>query len=121
MQGSAFQKANFLHDIKSDLDERGRIYLPDVQHSEKISDENKIRLEKEEEYEFDEALKGIMKLPMGVKLGVYSAYLYYRMLFNKIKKMKAQDLLKKRVRVSDFQKLVLLIKSVFQIKILKLI
>jgi phytoene/squalene synthetase len=121
MLGSAFQKVNFLRDIKSDLDERGRIYLPDVKHSEKISDEDKIRLEKEVENEFDEALKGIMKLPIGVKLGVYSAYLYYRVLFNKIKKMKAQDLLKKRVRVSDFQKLILLLKSVFKIKILKLI
>lgn len=121
MLGSAFQKVNFLRDIKSDLNERGRIYLPDVKQADNISDESKIKLEKEIDFEFDEALKGIMKLPNGVKLGVYSAYLYYRVLFNKIKKMHVKELIKKRVRVSNIQKLVLLVKSFFEIKIFKLI
>ncbi|MCX8011199.1 MAG: phytoene/squalene synthase family protein, partial [Ignavibacteria bacterium] len=71
--GSAFQKVNFLRDIKSDLLERGRIYLPNVNQPINIDDENKAILEEEIEKEFNEALKGIKKLPLGVKLGVYSA------------------------------------------------
>lgn len=121
MLGSAFQKVNFLRDIQSDLNERGRIYLPGVKNSELISDSDKVKLEAEVNFEFDEALKGIVKLPMGVKLGVYSAYLYYRVLFNKIRDLRLNDLMKKRVRVSNFHKVGLLIKSFFEIKILKLI
>ena len=79
--GSAFQKVNFLRDIKSDMEERERIYLPGINHANKINDESKKNLEKEVEKEFREALEGIKKLPHGVKLGVYSAYLYYVALF----------------------------------------
>lgn len=120
MLGSAFQKVNFLRDIKSDLAERGRIYLPGISREFEINDENKRMLEKEVEKEFDEALEGIKRLPVGVKLGVYSAYLYYRVLFNKIKKLGIKRLMKKRVRISNFRKLSLLIKSIFQVKIIKL-
>lgn len=117
--GSAFQKVNFLRDIKSDLNERGRIYLPGVDQKIKITDENKIELERDIEAEFADALKGIKKLPAGVKLGVYSAYLYYLGLFNKIRKSKVEVLLKKRVRISNLSKLTLLLKSYFEVKILK--
>ncbi len=117
--GSAFQKVNFLRDIKSDLNERGRIYLPGVDHKIKITDENKKELEKDIQLELAEALKGIKRLPAGVKLGVYSAYLYYLGLFNKIKKSKVEVLLTKRVRISNISKLTLLIKSYFEVKILK--
>ncbi|MCX7876119.1 MAG: phytoene/squalene synthase family protein [Melioribacteraceae bacterium] len=119
MLGSAFQKVNFLRDIKSDIDERGRIYLPDVHSTMNIDNENKKRLENEVEKEFSEALKGIYKLPIGVKLGVYSAYLYYYVLFRKIKKLDVKKLLRKRVRVSNIYKIVLLLKSIFEVKILK--
>lgn len=117
--GSAFQKVNFLRDIKSDLNERGRIYLPGVDHKIKITDENKKELEKDIQMEFAEALKGIKRLPAGVKLGVYSAYLYYLGLFNKIRKSEVEVLLNKRVRISNISKLTLLIKSYFEVKILK--
>ena len=120
MLGSAFQKVNFLRDIKSDIDERGRIYLPGVHNVELINDANKKRLEAEVDKEFDEALIGIMKLPIGVKLGVYSAYLYYRVLFNKIKRLDVDTLLKKRVRISNAKKLGLLLKSIVEVKVLKL-
>lgn len=120
MLGSAFQKVNFLRDIKSDIDERGRIYLPDVHSSESIDDENKKRLENEVEKEFHDALRGILKLPIGVKLGVYSAYLYYYVLFRKIKRMKVKELLKKRVRISNITKIGLLVKSIWKIKIVKI-
>ena len=117
--GSAFQKVNFLRDIKSDLNERGRIYLPGVKQMIHITDENKKELERDIQAEFAEALKGIKKLPAGVKLGVYSAYLYYLGLFNKIRKSKVEVLLKKRVRISNISKLTLLLKSYFEVKILK--
>jgi len=120
MLGSAFQKVNFLRDIKSDIDERGRIYLPDVHSSTGIDNANKKRLESEVEKEFHEALKGIIQLPIGVKLGVYSAYLYYYFLFRKIKRLDVKELLKRRVRISNLTKLMLLFKSFWQIKVTKI-
>jgi phytoene/squalene synthetase len=121
MLGSAFQKVNFLRDIKSDLDERGRIYLPDVNNELLINDYNKKLLEIEIEKEFQEALVGIKKLPIGVRLGVYSAYMYYFRLFKKIKKLKVKDLLNKRVRISNFRKLLLLTKTIINVNVAKLI
>ena len=118
--GSAFQKVNFLRDIKSDMEERGRIYLPGVNHAIKIDDVSKKNLENDIENEFKDALHGIKKLPHGVKLGVYSAYLYYLVLFNKIKKLKVKELMKKRVRVSNITKLALYFKGLIEVKLLKL-
>ena len=119
--GSAFQKVNFLRDIKSDLDERGRIYLPDAGTSAEINNANKLLLEEEIEKEFTEALIGIKRLPASSRLGVYSAYLYYYMLFKKIRSLKINDLFKKRVRISNVTKISLLIKSMIEIKIIKAI
>ncbi len=117
--GSAFQKVNFLRDIKSDIDERGRIYLPGVESEILIDDDNKQRLEIEIDNEFTQALSGIKRLPNGVKLGVYSAYLYYVVLFRKIKKMRVKELMKRRVRISNLTKTALLIKSLIEVIILK--
>jgi len=116
--GSAFQKVNFLRDIKSDLEERGRIYLPDIHNIEMIDNENKNKLEDEIEQEFNIALKGIYRLPVGVRLGVYTAYLYFYMLLKKIKSTDIEILLDKRVRISNFQKLFLLFRSFIDVKIL---
>lgn len=118
--GSAFQKVNFLRDIKSDMEERDRIYLPGVNHAIKIDDASKQNLEKEIEAEFHNALLGIKKLPAGVKLGVYSAYLYYVGLFKKIKRLKVKELMKQRVRVSNTTKLALLLRGLLEIKVFKL-
>ncbi len=117
--GSAFQKVNFLRDIKSDIEERGRIYLPGVDSSIKIDNSNKRKLENGIEKEFEDALSGIKRLPAGVRLGVYSAYLYYKILFNKIKKLDVEELLNRRVRISNFTKLLLLLKSLFEVKIFR--
>ena len=119
MLGAAFQKVNFLRDIQSDLNDRGRIYLPGVNHLDFINDNNKASLEKEVDDEFKEAFRGIVKLPIAVKLGVYSAFLYYLMLFRKIKKMDVDKLMSKRVRISNIHKLYLLLKSYFEVKLLK--
>lgn len=115
--GSAFQKVNFLRDIKDDIYERGRIYLPDVHHVNDITDFNKMEFEKEIEKEFNGAFIGIMKLPMGVRLGVYLAYVYYRTLFNKLKGKSIEEIKLKRIRVSNFSKFSLFVKSFFHIKI----
>ncbi|WP_337864861.1 phytoene/squalene synthase family protein [Ignavibacterium sp.] len=118
--GSAFQKVNFLRDIKSDMEERERIYLPGINHASKINDESKKNLEHEVEKEFHEALEGIKKLPHGVKLGVYSAYLYYVALFRKIQRLKVKELMKKRVRVSNPAKIALLFRGLIEVRLLKL-
>jgi phytoene/squalene synthetase len=119
MLGAAFQKVNFLRDIQSDINDRGRIYLPGVHHIDYIDDHNKAMLEREVEAEFKEAFHGIIHLPIAVKLGVYSAYLYYLMLFKKIKRLDVEQLKRKRVRISNGYKLYLLIKSYFEVKVLK--
>lgn len=119
MLGAAFQKVNFLRDIQSDIDERGRIYLPGVHHLDFINNTNKELLEKEIEKEFKEAFKGIVRLPISVKLGVYSAYLYYLMLFKKIKRMDVDQLRNRRVRISNLYKLYLLLKSFLQVRVLR--
>jgi phytoene/squalene synthetase len=119
MLGAAFQKVNFLRDIQSDLNDRGRIYLPGVHHFDFINNANKTELEEEVELEFKEAFKGIIKLPIAVKLGVYSAYLYYLMLFKKIKRLDVEQLKSKRVRISNWHKFYLLLKSYLEVKVLK--
>lgn len=119
MLGAAFQKVNFLRDIKSDIIERGRIYLPGVSELTFINNANKKELEKEIDKEFHAAFSGIIKLPIGVKPGVYSAYLYYLMLFKKIKRMDVDKLMRKRVRISNFYKLYLLLKCYFEVKLLR--
>jgi phytoene/squalene synthetase len=119
MLGAAFQKVNFLRDIQSDLNDRGRIYLPGIHHLDFIDNNNKARLEQEVENEFKEAFKGIIRLPVSVKLGVYSAYLYYLMLFKKIKRLDVEQLKSNRVRISNWYKLYLLLKSYLEVKVLK--
>lgn len=108
--GSAFQKINFLRDIKSDYEERGRTYFPDVNFNE-FTDVVKKTIENDIQKDFDFALTGIKQLPEESKTGVYIAYAYYISLFNKIKKLPAKEVLQKRIRVNDFHKFYLLIIS----------
>ena len=108
--GKAFQKVNFLRDIKSDFHERGRVYFPGVDFTV-FTNEVKQSIEKDIEKDFDHALTGIYQLPEGAKKGVYLAYIYYRRLFNKIIKTSASQIQAKRVRVPDNQKLALLVKT----------
>ncbi len=115
--GSAFQKVNFLRDIKSDIEERGRIYLPDVHEMIEVNNFNKKRFEEEIQKEFEYALIGILKLPKGVKLGVYLAYIYYRTLFSKLSGKTINEIKKERIRISNLSKIGLLIKSYFKLNI----
>lgn len=109
--GAAFQKINFLRDMKSDFDERGRVYFPGVDFKN-FSNEDKIKIEKDIKADFDFAYTGIVKLPEGARFGVYLAYIYYINLFKKIKKSSALRVKKERIRVPDFQKAYLLLTSV---------
>lgn len=115
--GSAFQKVNFLRDMKADYEERERVYFPGVDYKN-FSLENKQEIEDDIALDFEEALKGIKNLPNGSKTGVYAAYQYYLALFSKIKKSSADDVLSKRIRVSDAQKMFLLFKSTAQAALL---
>lgn len=105
--GSAFQKVNFLRDIRSDLETRGRIYLPGINRREQINEAAKQKIEAEIKEEFSRALDGIRKLPQFAKLAVYSTYLYYQTLFVKLQQQNIQGLLTRRVRVNNFHKILL--------------
>ena len=107
--GSAFQKVNFLRDIKSDYDERGRVYFPGVDFKS-FSDIEKKQIEKDIRDEFQSALIGIKNLPKGVRAGVYLAYIYYTVLFKKITKLSPDRIKTERIRVPNFKKFLLLIK-----------
>ena len=113
--GSAFQKINFLRDIKSDYEDRGRVYFPGVD-IKNFSQEDKKRIEDDIQKEFDHALIGIQKLPRGAKLGVYTAYRYYISLFYKIKGLNASNILSQRIRINNGKKVYLLTSSAFKNK-----
>ena len=113
--GSAFQKVNFLRDMKSDFQDLGRVYFPNVEFNNFSYDE-KIQIEQEIEKEFDDALVGIKQLPKSSKLGVYVAYRYYRSLFNKIRSTSPSAILNERIRIPNRKKLYLACESILATK-----
>lgn len=104
--GAAFQKINFLRDIKADYCDLGRTYFPNV-NFRNFSLQDKIEIEKDIAKDFDNALVGIKMLPMSCKLAVFMAYKYYTNLFKKIKKCNPETLLQKRISVSNARKVYL--------------
>lgn len=108
--GSAFQKINFLRDMKSDYDERGRVYFPGVSFLN-FTLEDKIQIEADIKKDFDDAYQGIIRLPKGARFGVYLAYRYYTNLFKKIKGVSPSKVKKERIRVKDSKKIYLLFSS----------
>lgn len=111
--GAAFQKINFLRDLKADHIKLGRSYFPNVDLSNFIQ-EDKERIEREIEADFKDGLKGIRKLPYGARLGVYIAYVYFFQLFKKIRETHPQKLMKERIRVPNSAKYSLLLSSYFR-------
>jgi len=101
--GSAFQKVNFLRDVKADLEERGRTYFPDIDFKN-FTETDKQRIEADIKKDFDDGFEGIKRLPHGCRLGVYIAYCYYLQLFKKITSISAATLMQKRIRISDTRK-----------------
>ena len=108
--GAAFQKVNFLRDIRSDSLHLGRTYFPEVDLNS-FSKTEKHKIEKEIEADFSEALKGIKMLPQSSQNGVYMAYYYYLALFRRIKRLPAEKILNERIRIPNFQKMLLMLSS----------
>ena len=113
--GAAFQKVNFLRDIKADYQTLERSYFPDVD-IQQFTPEAKAKIEFEIEEDFKEAFIGIKKLPSSSKGGVYLAYVYYKSLFKKIKNVSAEHVLTQRIRISNAEKLRLMVNSMMQYK-----
>jgi len=114
--GAAFQKVNFLRDLKSDFKERGRVYFPGVDLN-KFDAESKLYIENDIKKDFDEALDGIKNLPKGASIGVYLAYVYYLKLFSKIKSCSVSKILDQRIRVPDLIKFRLLLITFMRYKL----
>ena len=108
--GAAFQKVNFLRDIRADYDDRGRVYFPgtDLAH---FDGPCKARIEGDIRANFEAAYEGIRSLPPGARLGVYLAYAYYLRLFKKICRTRPERIMQERIRVPDTVKLWLLTGS----------
>lgn len=113
--GAAFQKVNFLRDIKSDVEERGRVYFPnlDLRH---FDEHTKQQIIDDVRQDFRHAFQGIKQLPMSCRFGVYTSYIYYLKLLEKIERKNAREILDRRIRVANSEKMALLAKSFFKFK-----
>lgn len=114
--GAAFQKVNFLRDMKEDYHLLGRVYFPNIDFA-RFTPDAKERIEDDIRCDFEAALCGIRKLPSSSKVGVYLAYVYYRSLFSKIRRLSPQRMLEGRVRISNSRKLGLLLNSLMDYKL----
>ncbi|MDE0966912.1 MAG: phytoene/squalene synthase family protein [Flavobacteriaceae bacterium] len=108
--GSAFQKVNFLRDLKDDFEILNRTYFPDTDLNE-LNEDSKIKIINEIEADFKEGLNGIKKLPIEAKFGVFMAYRYYSQLLKKLKKTPALEIKNTRIRVPNYKKFELLTRS----------
>lgn len=108
--GSAFQKINFLRDLKADYETLGRNYFPglDFHH---FDDNAKKKIESEIAHEFAEGYQGIKQLPQKAKFGVYIAYIYYSALFKKIRNTPPRQVMTSRIRIRNRYKITLLLYS----------
>lgn len=101
--GAAFQKINFLRDMNSDLEERGRVYFPGIDLT-RFDENTKQAILKDIQIDFDKSLEGIRFLPKGARRGVYLAYVYYLNLYKNIRNASIEKILAERIRVSDKRK-----------------
>jgi phytoene/squalene synthetase len=108
--GAAFQKVNFLRDLKDDHQNLGRTYFPGIDVA-RLDAATKALIEEDIQHDFDEALVGIRQLPKGARFGVYIAYVYYLNLFRKIKALPLDRILSERIRVRNRRKIALLTTS----------
>lgn len=114
--GSAFQKVNFLRDLKADYTLLGRTYFPGVDF-EQFSQIEKLKIQDEIEAEFNHALVGIKMLPSSSRGGVYLAYYYYKKLFLKIKQTPAEKVMHARIRIPNLNKFGLMFNLLVRNKI----
>jgi phytoene/squalene synthetase len=108
--GSAFQKVNFLRDIKADYNGLSRIYFPDCDFSN-FTERHKKEIEEDIHHDFDTAYQGILKLPVKARFGVYVAYKYYFSLFKKIKKTNPARVLVERIRIPNYHKALIILRA----------
>ncbi|MDM1050320.1 phytoene/squalene synthase family protein [Sphingobacterium hotanense] len=113
--GSAFQKINFLRDLKDDYHILGRTYFPNID-MQVFDNQVKVQIEQEIHAEFKEALIGIKKLPSSAMFGVYLAYKYYLSLFKKIRSKSSSEILNKRIRVPNSEKAYVALKCYVRYK-----
>lgn len=114
--GSAFQKVNFLRDVKADHQTLSRNYFPNVNLA-LFCDHQKKEIEEEIEAEFAMALTGIKQLPTTSRNGVYLSYIYYKKLFAKIKRLSAEKVMTERIRISNTRKVGLMFGSIIRNKL----
>lgn len=108
--GAAFQKVNFLRDMKADFADLSRIYFPGCDFHN-FSERDKLQIQKDIEADFSEAYKGILNLPIKARFGVYVAHKYYYSLFNKIKQTAPRHILQKRIRIPNYHKAYIVLKA----------
>ncbi|MDH3381105.1 MAG: phytoene/squalene synthase family protein [Flavobacteriaceae bacterium] len=114
--GSAFQKVNFLRDLKDDAGTLNRVYFPQI-NLLNLSKDAKNEIIYEIEGDFNKAYQGIKQLPAVAKFGVYTAYVYYKTLLRKLKRTPSNKILNSRIRVSNSHKFGLLTKSFLAYKL----
>jgi len=108
--GAAFQKVNFLRDLKADYEGLERVYFPGCDFRN-FTLADKQSIEEDIQRDFNHAYEGILKLPMKSRFGVYVAYKYYLSLFKKIKKVRPQKIMEERIRIPDYGKVFILAKA----------
>lgn len=108
--GAAFQKVNFLRDLQADYETLGRTYFPNVNFSH-FNEHTKQEIERDISQDFEIALEGIKRLPINSKLGVYVAYIYYKKLLEKIHRTPSSQVMQARIRIPNYLKAWLLVKS----------
>lgn len=114
--GAAFQKVNFLRDLKNDYEILGRTYFPSL-NINSFSEKEKKEIENEIKKDFIDALNGIKNLPLSSRFGIYTAYSYYKKLFRKIESASPSTVMNRRIRIPNHQKIRLLIISYFRNKL----
>jgi phytoene/squalene synthetase len=108
--GAAFQKLNFLRDIKEDFTDLSRMYFPGCNfHNFTAAD--KLQIERNIEDDFEAAYTGILQLPMKARFGVYVAYKYYYSLFKKIKSTQPASILNERIRIANYHKAYIVLRA----------
>lgn len=108
--GAAFQKVNFLRDIRADYNGMSRVYFPGCDFNN-FTEEDKRKIESDIEQDFKDAYKGICSLPLKARFGVYVAYKYYLSLFKKIRKLEPARVLESRIRIPNYHKAMIIVRA----------
>ena len=114
--GSAFQKVNFLRDLKDDFQDLKRTYFPNVDFNN-FNENSKLRIINEIKIDFETSLNGIFKLPKEARFGVYTAYKYYSKLLQILKKTPSVNIRNTRIRVANYQKIIVFVRCYLKYKL----